>query len=127
MFHLNLQERAGFRVKRGFPQLFGVHFAQTFIALNGNAFFAGGHNRINKGNRPRNADFNTVFGNQNRRLGKVFQQHGAHFVKNNRLRTVHNRAADNVLFFHAAQGAVNGERIVFVQIGQPAFVIFGFM
>ena len=37
-FHL--QERAGFGVERGFPELLGVHFAQAFGALHGNAFAA---------------------------------------------------------------------------------------
>ena len=39
---LNLQQGAGVGVKRGFPQLIGVHFAQTFVALQGQAFFTFG-------------------------------------------------------------------------------------
>jgi len=31
----NLQKRTIFRIQRRFPQLFGVHFAQTFVTLDG--------------------------------------------------------------------------------------------
>jgi hypothetical protein len=33
LVNFNAQERAVIRIKRGFPQLFGVHFAKALIAL----------------------------------------------------------------------------------------------
>jgi hypothetical protein len=36
----DLQERAGGGVERGFPELRGVHFAEAFVALQGEAFAA---------------------------------------------------------------------------------------
>ena len=38
---LHLQQSARLGVERGFPELLGVHLAQAFVALHGNAFAAG--------------------------------------------------------------------------------------
>ncbi len=43
---LNLQQGAGVGVERGFPQLIGVHFTQTFVALQGQTFFTFGKDRF---------------------------------------------------------------------------------
>ena len=40
IFYSYLFKQAGFRVHGGFPQLGGVHFTKTFVALCGNAVFA---------------------------------------------------------------------------------------
>jgi hypothetical protein len=53
--YFDLQERARIRVQRGFPKLLGVHFTQAFVALQGQAFFAFGQDRVQQIKRAVNA------------------------------------------------------------------------
>ena len=43
---LDLQQCAVFRVERGFPQLFGIHFAQTLVTLDRQALAPGSEDRL---------------------------------------------------------------------------------
>ena len=40
IFNVHLFQNTGFRIHGGFPQLFRVHFTQTFVALGVDALFA---------------------------------------------------------------------------------------
>lgn len=46
ILHADLQQRARVRIEGGFPQLVGVHLAQTFVALQRQAFLALGKDRV---------------------------------------------------------------------------------
>ena len=49
--HLDLQQRAGVRVERGFPQLLRVHLAQSLVALQGQPLAAGREDGVEQGHR----------------------------------------------------------------------------
>ena len=106
MLDLNLQQRACFRIQSRFPELFGVHFAKPFVALNGNAFFAGRHNRVNKTDRTDNFLIQPALANLNFSLGKIFAAIALEFVQRLRFLTFQNHSVNHMFFFHAAQSSV---------------------
>ncbi len=119
---LTLQEGAGFRVKRGFPKLFGVHLAQTLVALERKALFPFGKDRLQQIGWPMDRLF-AVFPDKTGRAPVDFGMLPAYLRQTPRLSRPQYRAIQRAQFLDPAQNTGQADAVILSDAALPAAFI----